>query len=155
MWSVSYHAPQTVSESCYVIFRLWNCIASIYLQFLHCRLDIQRLLNIIILEAWLSLLFGWIEPTNMATGARWQDPISLETIQIIVKKIIPTWTVACTWYSSNSSLQSSMVKIFSAALQLETENQQPSLFLALFSNTMCIWIHAPLDFQPEKDPLMS
>ena len=27
----------------------------------------------------------------MATGARWQDPIGLETIQTIVKKIIPTW----------------------------------------------------------------
>ena len=27
----------------------------------------------------------------MATGARWQDPIGLETIQNIVKKIIPTW----------------------------------------------------------------
>ena len=26
----------------------------------------------------------------MAAGARWQDPISLETIQIIVKKVIPT-----------------------------------------------------------------
>ena len=28
----------------------------------------------------------------MATGAHWQDPIGLETIQNIVKKIIPTWT---------------------------------------------------------------
>ena len=28
----------------------------------------------------------------MATGARWQDLIGLETIQIIVKKVIPTWT---------------------------------------------------------------
>ena len=28
----------------------------------------------------------------MATGAHWQDPIGLETIQTIVKKIIPTWT---------------------------------------------------------------
>ena len=27
----------------------------------------------------------------MATGARWQDPIGLETIQTIVKNIIPTW----------------------------------------------------------------
>ena len=27
----------------------------------------------------------------MATGARWQDPIGLETIQTIVKKLIPTW----------------------------------------------------------------
>ena len=27
----------------------------------------------------------------MATGAHWQDPISLETIHTIVKKIIPTW----------------------------------------------------------------
>ena len=27
----------------------------------------------------------------MATGAHWQDPFGLETIQTIVKKIIPTW----------------------------------------------------------------
>jgi len=27
----------------------------------------------------------------MATGACWQDPISLETIQTIVRMIIPTW----------------------------------------------------------------
>ena len=27
----------------------------------------------------------------MATGARWQDPIGLEMIQTIVKKLIPTW----------------------------------------------------------------
>ena len=38
------------------------------------------------------------------------------------------WT-ACTWYSLNSFLQSSTVKIFSAVLQLATENQQPLQFL--------------------------
>ena len=92
MWSVSYHAPRTTSESYYVIFGLWNRVASIYLQFLHCRRDIQRLLNITLLEAWLHLLLGWTESTNMATGACWQDPIGLEMIQTIVKKIISTWT---------------------------------------------------------------
>jgi len=30
--------------------------------------------------------------TSLATGACWQDPIGLETIHTIVKKIIPTWT---------------------------------------------------------------
>ena len=72
-----------------VIFGLWNRVASIYLQCLHCRRDIQRLSNNILLKAWLHLRLGWIESTNMATGARWQDPIGLETIQTIVKK---TWT---------------------------------------------------------------
>jgi superfamily II DNA/RNA helicase len=28
----------------------------------------------------------------MAPGHRWQDPIGLETINVIVKKIVPTWT---------------------------------------------------------------
>jgi superfamily II DNA/RNA helicase len=28
----------------------------------------------------------------MATGARWQDPIGLVTINTIVKKLIPAWT---------------------------------------------------------------
>ena len=31
MWSVSYHAPQTVSESCYVIFGLWNASSHQYI----------------------------------------------------------------------------------------------------------------------------
>ena len=65
------------------------------------------------------------------------------------------WT-ACTRYSSSSFLQSLTVKIFSAALQLVTENQQPSLFLPLFSsNTMYIRTHTLLDFWPEKDPSVS
>jgi superfamily II DNA helicase RecQ len=29
--------------------------------------------------------------TNMATGARWQDPNGLETINTIVKTLIPAW----------------------------------------------------------------
>jgi superfamily II DNA/RNA helicase len=28
----------------------------------------------------------------MAQGPRWQDPVGLETINTIVKKLIPTWT---------------------------------------------------------------
>ena len=28
----------------------------------------------------------------MAPGHRWQDPIGLETINVIVKKIVPSWT---------------------------------------------------------------
>ena len=73
MWSVSYHAPRTASESCYVIFGLWNRVASIYLQFLRCWHDIQQLfflkldliyfLNVLNLQIWL------LEPAGRTLSA--------------------------------------------------------------------------------------
>ena len=39
----------------------------------------------------LSYLISY-EPLNMALRAHWQDPIGLETINTIVKTLIPTWT---------------------------------------------------------------
>ena len=85
MKSVAYHAPRTVSESCYVILGLWNRVASIYL---HCRRDIQRILITILLKIW---FIYFLNPSASTDMARWKDPISLETICTIVKTRIPTW----------------------------------------------------------------
>jgi len=35
MWSVSYHTPWTMSESCYVIFRLWNSGLTLSCQYIY------------------------------------------------------------------------------------------------------------------------
>ena len=88
MWSVAYHAPRTVSESCYVIFGFWNCVASIYL---HCRRDIQRILIIILLKTWFIYFLNGLNPYESTDMARWQDTIGPETICTIVKTLTPTW----------------------------------------------------------------
>jgi len=131
-------------------------VASIYLWFLHCRHDIQWFRTSFLIKLsliyFLNALNLWIwpqEPTGRTLSA-W-------------KPYIPSWRrlyqhgwMVYTWYSSNSFLRSLMVKTYYAALQLVTENQQPSLFLDLFSsNTMHIRMHTLLDCLPEKDLLMS
>ncbi|EDQ99590.1 uncharacterized protein LACBIDRAFT_334843, partial [Laccaria bicolor S238N-H82] len=97
---------------------------------------------------------GFVGFTCMTTGACWQDPIGLQTICTIVKKIIPTWT---------DGLHPVQLKLISVILDGQDilcctatgdENQQPSQFPALFSsNTMHIWMHTLPDFLPEKDLL--
>ena len=73
---------------------LKRLVASIYLQFLHCRRDIQRFSSSKFLQLDLFHFLNGLnpyEPLHMATGAHWQDPIGLETIRTIVRTIIPTW----------------------------------------------------------------
>ena len=56
------------------------------------RRDFQRISNTILLK---TLFYHFLNglnrysSTNMATGARWQDPIGLETINTVVKTLIP------------------------------------------------------------------
>lgn len=60
--------------------------------FLHCRRDIQQNLNIILLVK-LDFYPSWITRTlmpHMATGARWQEHIGLETINTIVIRFVKT-----------------------------------------------------------------
>ena len=91
MWFVAYHAPWTMSESCYVIFGFWNYImwVSIYL---HCQHDIQQILIIILPKAWFIYFLNGLNPYESIDMACWQDPIGLETRCTIVKTLIPTWS---------------------------------------------------------------
>ena len=65
-----------MSESCYVIFGLWNCVTSIYL---HCWHDIRWILIIILLQIWFIYFLNGLNPYASTDIACWLNPISLET----------------------------------------------------------------------------
>jgi len=124
---------------------LKRLVASIYLQFLHCRCDIQWFWTSFLIKLnliyFLNALNLWIWPQEPAgrTLLAWKPYIPLW------RRLYQHGRTVCTRYSSNSFLRSLMVKTYYAALQLATENQQPSLFLDLFSsNTMHIRMHTLL-----------
>ena len=68
---------------------------SLYLRFTHNRRDVRWISNIIPLKTWFYHFLNGLNSyssTNMATGARWQDPIGLDTINTVVKTLIPAWS---------------------------------------------------------------
>jgi hypothetical protein len=62
----------------------------------------------------------------------WEDPVGLETINTIVKKIIPLWTNGLHMVQLKLFQLSLIDKTFSAALQLEMGKWQP--FLLVFGS---------------------
>jgi len=149
------HPPNHVRKLLCNLRTLKCLVTSIYLRFLHCQRDIQWFRTSFLIKLnliyFLNALNLWIWPQEPAgrTLSAW-------------KPYIPSWRrlyqhgqTVCTRYSSNLFLRSLMVKTYYAALQLAMENQQPSLFLDLFSsNTMHIQTRTLLDCLPEKDLLV-
>ena len=99
MKSVVCCAPKTMSGNLYVIFRLWNHSLTSSHWILVCSLH--------------TLMWFWVESSLYASWSLiswlfkslqthydhqrmakscWQDPLGLETINIIIKNIIPWWT---------------------------------------------------------------
>ena len=156
MWSVSYHAPQTMSESCYVIFGLWN--TSLH-QYIYNSFIVNTTFNDFRAVNSYNLIYftSWMNWTHMHPCIWPQEPAGRTLSAWRPYKPLWGWLyqhggMGCTQYSSNLFLQSLMVKIYFAALQLVTENQQPLLFLVSFlPNTMHIQMHTLPDFLPKKD----
>ena len=98
MKSVVCYAPKTVSGNLYVIFRLWNHGPTLLHRILVCSLHTlkQFWVESSLYASW--TLISWLikslqtcyDHQRMAKPG-WQDPPGLETINIIVKKLILWW----------------------------------------------------------------
>ena len=99
MKSVVCRAPKTMSGNLYVIFRLWNHSPTSLCRILVCsHHTLMRFWVESSLYASWTLISWLFESLRMHYDYQrmakpcWQDPLGLETINIIVKKIIPLWT---------------------------------------------------------------
>ena len=94
MKSVVCCTPKTMSGNVYVIFGLWNCgptsshwiLVCSYMSWCDFDLYTSWTLNFLLFESCQT----HYEHQSMAKP-HWQDPVGLETINIIIKKIIPQW----------------------------------------------------------------